>query len=120
MCPEATRAPAAQLYVEQLPQSTPDLAQASMVSPALLTLVRERRGGALTSWRTEAPMSGMAALARLAQGLQEDRAALTAGLTLPWSHGPVEGQGNRRKRRKRQGYGRADVGLWRQRLMPAA
>ena len=30
--------------------------------------------------------------ARLAQGLQEDLAAVKAGLTLPWSSGPVEGQ----------------------------
>ena len=120
MCPEAKRAPEAQLYVEQLTQSNPALAQAYMVSQAFLTLVRERRGGALTSWITEATMSGIAALARFAQGLQEDLAAITAGLTLPWSNGPVEGQVNRLKLLKRQGYGRADVGLLRQRMMQVA
>ena len=66
---------------------------------------------------TEATPRGMEALARFAQGLQEARAAITAGLTLPWSHGPVEGQGNRLTLCKRQGYGRAGVGLVRQRVM---
>jgi transposase len=69
----------------------------------LLALVRERRGEALPAWITEATTSGMAALARFAEGLQEERAAITAGLTLPWSHGPVEGQGNRLKLLKREG-----------------
>jgi transposase len=72
---------------------------------------------ALTAWITEATTSGMAALARFAEGLQEDRAAITAGLTLPWSNGPVEGQVNRLKLLKREGYGRAGVRLLRQRLM---
>ena len=57
------------------------------------------------------------ALARFAEGLQEDLAAITAGLTLPWSNGPVEGQVNRLKLLKREGYGRASVRLLRQRLM---
>jgi transposase len=59
----------------------------------------------------------MAALARFAEGLQEDRAAITAGRTLPWSNGPVEGQVNRLKLLKREGYGRAGVRLLRQRRM---
>ena len=82
--------------------------------------MRERRGDALTAWMTEATASGIAALARFAQGLQEDLAAITAGLTLPWSNGPVEGHINRLKLLKRQGYGRAGVKLLRQRVMQAA
>jgi transposase len=117
MCPEAKRAPEAQLYVEQLTQSDPALAQAYTVSQAFLALVRERRGEALTAWITEATSSGLAALARFAQGLQEDLTAITAGLTLPWSNGPVEGHVNRLKLLKREGYGRAGVWLLRQRLM---
>ena len=68
---------------------------------------------------TEASASGIAALARFAQGLQEDLAAITAGLTLPWSNGAVEGHVNRLKLLKRQSYGRAGVGLLRQRVMQA-
>ena len=44
------------------------------------------------------------------QGLQEDLAAVTAGLTLEWSNGVTEGQIHRLKLVKRQGHGRASYG----------
>ena len=82
--------------------------------------MRERHGDALAAWMTEASASGIAALARFAQGLQEDLAAIQAGLTLPWSNGAVEGHVNRLKLLKRQGYGRAGFALLRHRvLLPA-
>jgi transposase len=117
VCPETKRAQDAQLYVDQLTQADPTIAQAYILSQAFLALVRERRGDGLAAWMTEATASGSEALARFAQGLQEDRTAITAGLTLPWSNGPVEGHINRLKLLKRQGYGRAGVGLLRQRMM---
>ena len=79
--------------------------------------MRERRGDALEVWMTEAAPSGIEALARFAQGLREDLAAITAGLTLPWSNGPVEGHVNRLKLLKRQGYGRAGFALLRRRVL---
>jgi transposase len=45
---------------------------------------------------------------------------VTAGLTLDWSNGPVEGQITRLKLLKRQAYGRAGVPLLRQRMRQAA
>ena len=48
--------------------------------------MRERRSDALAAWMTEATTNGIEALARFAQGLQEDLAAVKAGLTLPWSN----------------------------------
>jgi len=119
VCPEATRAQDAQRYIDQLLHAEPTMAQAYTLSQAFLGLVRERRGDALAAWMTEASASEMAALARCAQGLQEDLAAITAGLTLPWSNGAVEGHVNRLKLLKRQSYGRAGVGLLRQRVMQA-
>jgi transposase len=119
VCPEAKRAQDAQLYIDQLLHAEPTMAQAYTLSQAFLVLVRERRGDALAAWMTEASASGMAALARFAQGLQEDLAAITAGLTLPWSNGAVEGHVNRLKLLKRQSYGRAGVRLLRQRVMQA-
>ena len=119
VCPETKRAQDAQLYVDQLLQAHPVIAQAYTLSQAFLALVRERRGAALEAWMTETSASGIAALARFAQGLQEDLPAITAGLTLPWSNGAVEGHVNRLKLLKRQSYGRAGVGLLRQRLMQA-
>jgi hypothetical protein len=44
-------------------------------------------------------------------GLYEDYAAVKAGVTLPWSTGPVEGHINRLKMLKRQMFGRAHVDL---------
>jgi transposase len=120
VCPGAKRSQDAQLYIDQLRQVDQAIGQAYTLSQAFLVLVRERRGAALEAWMTEAAASGTEALARFAQGLREDLAAVTAGLTLPWSNGPVEGHVNRLKLLKRQGYGRADVGLLRQRVMQAA
>ena len=114
MCPEAKRSQDAQLYVDQLRQGDQSIAQAYTLSQAFLALVRERRGDALETWMTAAVASGIEALARFAQGLQEDLAAVKAGLTLPWSNGPVEGHINRLKLLKRQGYGRAGFALLRQ------
>jgi transposase len=120
VCSAAKRAPDAQLYVDQLSQVDHAIAQAYTLSQAFLALVRERRGEALEAWITEAAASGIEALARFAQGLREDLAAVTAGLTLPWSNGPVDGHINRLKLLKRQGYGRAGVGLLQQRVRQAA
>jgi len=119
VCPAAKRAQDAQLYVDQLIHADPTMAQAYTLSQAFLALVRERRGADLAAWITEGVTSGIEALARFAQGLQEDLPAITAGLTLPWSNGAVEGHVNRLKLLKRQSYGRAGVGLLRQRVIQA-
>lgn len=46
------------------------------------------------------------ALHSFVRGLRRDFDAVTAGLTLPWSSGPVEGHVNRIKMIKRQTFGR--------------
>ncbi len=46
-------------------------------------------------------------ISRFATGLNADLVAVTAGLSLPLSSGPVEGNVNRIKMIKRQMYGRA-------------
>ena len=52
-----------------------------------------------------------------ASSLQQDQAAVEAGLSLPWSNGPVEGSNNRLKFLKRRGYGRAHFDLLRRRVL---
>ena len=47
----------------------------------------------------------------MAQSFQRDAAAVTAGVTLPWSSGPVEGHINQLKMLKRHMYGRARLDL---------
>jgi len=44
-------------------------------------------------------------------GVQKDKDAVCAGLTLPWSNGPLEGNVNRLKLMKRSMYGRAEIDL---------
>jgi transposase len=65
-------------------------------------------------------VSRRAALLRgFAKGLRKDWAAVTAGLTLPYSSGTVEGHVNRIKMIKRQMYGRANPDLLRKRVLLA-
>jgi hypothetical protein len=56
-------------------------------------------------------------LQRFAKGLSDDYDAVKAGLTLPWSNGPVEGQITRLKLLKRQMFGRASLDLLQRRFM---
>jgi transposase len=83
-------------------------------------MARERRGRDLDAWITAAAASGIDARAHFACGRRKDMAAVPAGLTLPWSNGPVEGQVTRLTLLKRQGYGRAGFARLRQRLLQAA
>lgn len=50
-------------------------------------------------------------------GVRKDKDAVLAGLTLPWSTGPVEGHVNRLKLIKRSMYGRAEFDLLRLRVL---
>lgn len=105
------------LYLEQLCQVEAKRAQLDELASSFQTLVRERRGEDWEAWRTQVAASDLEPLARFSEGLKDDLAGIQAGLTLPWSNGVTEGQINRLKLLKRQGYGRAGVALLRQRLV---
>jgi transposase len=120
VCQAAKRSSEAQTYLDQLCQVEASVARAYALSQAFLAIVRERRGDDLEAWMAEAMHSGIDELARFARGLQDDLAAVTAGLTLDWSNGPVEGQITRLKLLKRQGDGRTGFALLRQRVWQAA
>ncbi|EST27565.1 hypothetical protein N566_23285 [Streptomycetaceae bacterium MP113-05] len=51
------------------------------------------------------------------RGLERDRAAVNAALTLPHHNGGTEGVNNKTKLIKRQMYGRADFPLLRHRIL---
>jgi transposase len=96
-------------------------------SPALQTtheLVRgfaemltQRQGHDLPGWMDQVEQIGSAALRSFVAGLRTDLEAVTAGLTLHWSSGQVEGTVNRIKMLKRQMYGRAHLDLLRKRVL---
>jgi transposase len=78
-----------------------------------------RHGERLEAWAGQAETSPVSELRGFAKGLRKDWAAVTAGLTVPYSSGPVEGHVNRIKMIKRQMYGRANPDLLRKRVLLA-
>ena len=68
---------------------------------------------------TAAIATGESALRSFVTGLRADQDAVTAGLSLPWSSGVVEGHVIRIKMLKRQMYGRANPDLLRRRILLA-
>src|SRR5438309_240030 len=82
-----------------------------------MRMLGEQTGHQLDTWRSSAEASRLPELEAFARGIQHDKAAVQAGLTLPWSTGPVEGHVNRLKLIKRSMYGRAKLRLLRQRVL---
>lgn len=60
-------------------------------------LMNKHRGDRLPDWMQRVQADNLPALHSLVTGLRRDLAAATAGLTLTWSSGPVEGAVNRKK-----------------------
>jgi transposase len=104
-------------YLQQLRVADPTVAIATDMVADFLVMLRRREGERLPAWLDAAEASGIADLARFAQKLRSDLAAVQAGLTLRHSNGQTEGQVGRLKLLKRQGYGRAKVDLLRKRVL---
>ena len=83
---------------------------------AFCRMIRERRGDEWDAWVTEVQQTGVKELRGFVRGLLKDEAAVRAGLSLVWSHGPTEGFIHRLKLIKRQAYGRAGVDFLRHRI----
>jgi len=71
----------------------------------------------LTGWLERVESDDQPELHTFATGIRQDLAAVTAGLTLPYSSGTTEGNVNRLKAIKRQMYGRASLDLLRKRVI---
>ena len=84
---------------------------------AFRAMVRGKQGDDLDGWLAAADDT---ALAGFAEGIKRDLAAVRAGLTLPWSTGPVEGQISKLKTTKRTMNGRGGFDLLRHRVLEAA
>jgi len=83
---------------------------------AFARMARERQGDRLDAWMHDARASGIAELRGFADGLCADKAAVQAGVTLPWSPGQTEGFVNK-VMLKRHMCGRAKLDLLRQRVL---
>jgi transposase len=113
-----TRTPDEEQQLAQLTAQPAELAAAVTLARDFAELVRTRQPERLDGWRARAATSAGTALQRCAQGLRDDYAAGNAGVTVPWSNGPVEGPINRLKMLKRQMFGRAHLDLLRRRFVP--
>jgi transposase len=82
-------------------------------------MLRTRTGEHLDAWLVKASASQIPELQSFSLGIERDKAAVFAGLTLPHSNGVVEGKVNKLKLIKRMGYGRAALPLLRQRVLHA-
>ena len=110
--------PADQASLDAILASSPELAAITGHVRAFAGIMTGRRGRELEQWMTAAAASGEPAL-NLLTGLRADQDAVTAGLTLRWSSGSVEGHVNRIKMLRRQMYGRANPDLLRLRVLLA-
>src|SRR3954468_1717572 len=105
------------LFRDRLLAQLPDLRAAASAARRLAVLLRKESTGELATVLEE--MAGTP-LARFAEGLRRDAAAVQNALELPWTTSPVEGQVNRIKTLKRAMYGRAGFDLLRRRVLLAA
>lgn len=103
------RAPHDESVLVRLHAQPAEVAEAIELAQDLAPLVRTRTPTRLDGWLTRAIKSPLGAFQRFATRLREDYDAVKAGITLPWSHGPVEGQSNRLKMLTRQMCGRATL-----------
>ena len=82
-------------------------------------MLTERTGERLPDWLDAVRQDDLPPIHSLAAGIDRDRDAVAAGLTLPWNSGVVEGHVNRIKMLKRQMFGRAGFTLLRKRVLLA-
>ncbi len=82
-----------------------------------LRIVHSLQGEQLNAWIAKVAASQIKELQQFAKGLERDKAAVLAGLTLSHNNGQVEGQVTRIKLIKRMMFGRAGFALLRQRVL---
>jgi transposase len=105
--------------LQSILQRSPALAAVAGHVRAFAKMLKHRTGQQLPQWIADVLADDLPELHAFVAGLQRDLDAVTAGLTLPWSSGPVEGQVNRIKMIKRQMFGRAGFDLLRKRILLA-
>jgi transposase len=98
-------------------EASPRAQVAYQVVSAFMHMLRERTGEDLENWLDTVEQGQLVELAPFVTGIQRDQAAVLAGLSLPWSNGPLEGQVNRLKLIKRSMYGRAQFDLLKLRVL---
>lgn len=117
MTDPATIDPADQQRLDAILAPSPALTALAGHVRSFATMMCSLRGQDLEAWMTGVDADDLPALRSFVVGLRRDQDAVTAGLTLPWSSGVVEGNVNRVKMLKRQMFGRAKPDLLRKRVL---
>nr|WP_232542906.1 ISL3 family transposase [Streptomyces sp. QHH-9511] len=108
-----------QLRLKTVLANCPELEALTGHVRSFARMLTERQGEQLPDWLNAVRQDDLPSLHTLAAGIDRDRDAVIAGLTLPWSSGVVEGHVNRIKMLKRQMFGRAGFDLLRKRVLLA-
>ncbi|MEW1701202.1 ISL3 family transposase [Streptomyces sp. NPDC091278] len=95
----------------------PELDAAAGHVRAFGEILTDRLGSTLSVWIDAVDASQLPGLTGFAVHMRRDLDAVTAGLTLDWSSGSIEGAVNRIKKIKRQLYGRAGFDLLRKMIL---
>jgi len=98
-------------------QADPSLDTTYQLAQDFLLMMRKREGERLDRWLAQVHQSQLPELESFAEGVERDKAAVQAGLTLVMKNGQVEGQVTRMKLIKRMMYGKAGFALLRQRVL---
>lgn len=106
-----------QLSLDDILDRSPHLTALAGHVRSFATMMCQLRGHELEAWMATVAADELPALRSFVVGLRRDQDAVTAGLTLPWNSGPVEGHVNRIKMLKRQMFGRAKPDLLRKRVL---
>jgi transposase len=83
----------------------PELRAAGEWVRSFAAIMTQRHGRGLDEWLTRANRADLPGINRFVNGVTADLDAVAAGLRLPFSSGPVEGNVNRIKMLRRQMYG---------------
>ena len=95
----------------------PELRTGAELVRSFAAMMTQRQGHRIGEWLSCAEQADLPGINRFVNGVTADLDAVTAGLSLPFSSGPVEGNVNRIKMLKRQMYGRAGFDLLRKRAL---
>jgi transposase len=104
-------------HLQNLLAACPPLAALAEHVRAFAALLTTRRGEDLEGWMSTVEADDLPALHSFVRGLRRDLAAVVAGLSMPYSNGPIEGANMKIKLLKRQMYGRAGFALFRRRIL---
>ena len=102
-----------------LRQLDPEIDLAYDLVQQFAQMLHTRTGEQLDAWLEKVRTSQIPELQSFVLGVERDKAAVVAGLTLPQNNGLVEGQVNKLKLIKRMMFGRAAFPLLRQRVIHA-